>query len=139
MPRPRGETSPCAAPRDRGGKSAGASGADGRRRCVGRRPFVHCDACIAGPCRAGVYHGNRMSQNKLYVGNFPYDVTESQMRDLFSGYGEIEELAETGVRVVFSRLQLYESTRPTTIGVLATTVEVLPGIRATSRGAPNHP
>lgn len=34
-----------------------------------------------------------MSQNKLYVGNFPYDVTESQLRDLFEPYGEIEELA----------------------------------------------
>jgi RNA recognition motif-containing protein len=34
-----------------------------------------------------------MQQNKLYVGNFPYSVTESQLRDLFSPYGEIEDLA----------------------------------------------
>ena len=34
-----------------------------------------------------------MQQNKLYVGNFPYSVDESQLRDIFSAYGEIEELA----------------------------------------------
>lgn len=34
-----------------------------------------------------------MQQNKLYVGNFPYSVDEAQLRDLFSGYGEIDELA----------------------------------------------
>lgn len=34
-----------------------------------------------------------MPQNKLYVGNFPYDVDESQLRQLFSPYGDIEELA----------------------------------------------
>ena len=34
-----------------------------------------------------------MQQNKLYVGNFPYTVTESELRDLFTPYGEIEELA----------------------------------------------
>lgn len=34
-----------------------------------------------------------MQQNKLYVGNFPYSVDEDQLRDLFSGYGAIEELA----------------------------------------------
>lgn len=34
-----------------------------------------------------------MQQNKLYVGNFPYSVDESQIRDLFSEYGEISELA----------------------------------------------
>jgi len=34
-----------------------------------------------------------MQQNKLYVGNFPYSVDEDQLRDLFSPYGEIEELA----------------------------------------------
>ena len=34
-----------------------------------------------------------MQQNKLYVGNFPYSVDESQLRDLFSEYGAIEELA----------------------------------------------
>lgn len=33
-----------------------------------------------------------MQQNKLYVGNFPYSVDESQIRDMFSGYGEISEL-----------------------------------------------
>lgn len=34
-----------------------------------------------------------MQQSKIYVGNFPYTVDESQLRDLFSPYGEIEELA----------------------------------------------
>ncbi|HEX6930366.1 MAG TPA: RNA-binding protein [Gammaproteobacteria bacterium] len=34
-----------------------------------------------------------MQQNKLYVGNFPYSVDEDQLRDLFSPYGEIEDLA----------------------------------------------
>ncbi|MCK5356494.1 MAG: RNA-binding protein [Methyloprofundus sp.] len=34
-----------------------------------------------------------MQQNKLYVGNFPYTVDESQLRDLFTAYGEIENLA----------------------------------------------
>jgi RNA recognition motif-containing protein len=34
-----------------------------------------------------------MQQNKLYIGNFPYTVTESQLRDLFSPYGQIEDLA----------------------------------------------
>ena len=34
-----------------------------------------------------------MQQNKLYVGNFPFSVDETQLRDLFSGYGEITELA----------------------------------------------
>lgn len=34
-----------------------------------------------------------MSQNKLYVGNFPYSVDEAQLRGIFSQYGEISELA----------------------------------------------
>lgn len=34
-----------------------------------------------------------MSQNKLYVGNFPYSVTETELRSLFSNYGQINELA----------------------------------------------
>ncbi len=34
-----------------------------------------------------------MKQNKLYIGNFPYSVDEDQLRDLFSAYGEIEEIA----------------------------------------------
>jgi cold-inducible RNA-binding protein len=34
-----------------------------------------------------------MQQNKIYVGNFPYSVDESQLRDIFSAYGEIEDLA----------------------------------------------
>lgn len=34
-----------------------------------------------------------MQQNKLYVGNFPYTVDESQLTDLFSPYGEIEDVA----------------------------------------------
>ena len=32
-------------------------------------------------------------QNKLYVGNLPYTVDESQLRGIFSQYGEISELA----------------------------------------------
>lgn len=34
-----------------------------------------------------------MPQNKLYVGNFPYSVTETELRSLFSSYGQINELA----------------------------------------------
>jgi cold-inducible RNA-binding protein len=34
-----------------------------------------------------------MQQNKLYVGNLPYTIDESQLRELFSPYGEIEDLA----------------------------------------------
>jgi RNA recognition motif-containing protein len=34
-----------------------------------------------------------MQQNKVYVGNFPYSVDEAQLRDIFSVYGEISELA----------------------------------------------
>lgn len=34
-----------------------------------------------------------MAQNKLYVGNFPYSVDESQLRDVFSGYGDVTELS----------------------------------------------
>lgn len=34
-----------------------------------------------------------MSQNKLYVGNFPYSVTEQELRGLFEPYGDIDELA----------------------------------------------
>ena len=34
-----------------------------------------------------------MQQNKLYVGNFPFSVEEAQLRELFSDYGEISELA----------------------------------------------
>jgi cold-inducible RNA-binding protein len=37
--------------------------------------------------------GDIMQQNKLYVGNFPYTVDESQLREIFSPYGEIEDLA----------------------------------------------
>ncbi len=33
-----------------------------------------------------------MQQNKLYVGNFPYTVDESQLRELFEPYGEITDL-----------------------------------------------
>lgn len=32
-------------------------------------------------------------QNKLYVGNLPFSVDESQLRGVFSQYGEISELA----------------------------------------------
>lgn len=34
-----------------------------------------------------------MQQNKLYVGNFPYTVDEAQLREIFSAYGVIEDLA----------------------------------------------
>ena len=34
-----------------------------------------------------------MQQNKLYVGNFPYSVDESQLREMFSSYGQIEDIA----------------------------------------------
>ena len=34
-----------------------------------------------------------MAQNKLYVGNFPYSVDESQLRGVFAEYGDISELA----------------------------------------------
>ena len=34
-----------------------------------------------------------MQQNKLYVGNFPYSVDESQLREMFSAYGEIQDIA----------------------------------------------
>ena len=34
-----------------------------------------------------------MQQNKLYVGNFPYSVDEAQIRELFSSYGDIEEVS----------------------------------------------
>ena len=34
-----------------------------------------------------------MQQNKLYVGNYPFSVDEEQLRDIFSVYGKISELA----------------------------------------------
>ena len=34
-----------------------------------------------------------MQQNKLYVGNLPYSVDDAQLRDIFSQYGDIDELA----------------------------------------------
>jgi heterogeneous nuclear ribonucleoprotein A1/A3 len=34
-----------------------------------------------------------MQQNKLYVGNFPYSVDESQLREMFSSFGQIEDIA----------------------------------------------
>lgn len=34
-----------------------------------------------------------MQQNKLYVGNFPYSVDASQLKELFSAYGEIQDIA----------------------------------------------
>jgi cold-inducible RNA-binding protein len=34
-----------------------------------------------------------MQQNKLYVGNFPYSVDESQLKEIFSPYGQIEDIA----------------------------------------------
>ena len=34
-----------------------------------------------------------MEQNKLYVGNLPFSVTEDQLRDVFASYGDISQLA----------------------------------------------
>ncbi len=34
-----------------------------------------------------------MQQNKLYVGNFPYSVDENELRQIFSSYGEIKDIA----------------------------------------------
>jgi cold-inducible RNA-binding protein len=34
-----------------------------------------------------------MQQNKLYVGNPPYTADDAQLRNLFSKYWEIDELA----------------------------------------------
>ena len=34
-----------------------------------------------------------MQQNKLYVGNFPYSVDEDQLREMFSSFGQIEDIA----------------------------------------------
>ena len=39
-----------------------------------------------------------MSSMKLYVGNLAYQTTESELRDLFSAYGEVES-----VRVITDR------------------------------------
>ena len=33
-----------------------------------------------------------MQQNKLYVGNLPYTVDESQLNEIFSSYGDIDEV-----------------------------------------------
>ncbi|MFC1558516.1 RNA recognition motif domain-containing protein [candidate division KSB1 bacterium] len=33
-----------------------------------------------------------MSNNKLYVGNLSYQVTNEQLKELFSSYGEIESV-----------------------------------------------
>jgi cold-inducible RNA-binding protein len=34
----------------------------------------------------------KMEQNKLYVGNFPYSVDETQLRGIFAQYGDISDL-----------------------------------------------
>ena len=34
-----------------------------------------------------------MQQNKLYVGNFPYSIDEDQLREMFSTFGQIEDIA----------------------------------------------
>jgi RNA recognition motif-containing protein len=34
-----------------------------------------------------------MQQNKLYVGNLPYTVDDAQLRELFSVYGEVQDIA----------------------------------------------
>ena len=39
-----------------------------------------------------------MQGSKLYVGNLSYSVTEEQLRELFSNYGEVKE-----VRIIPSR------------------------------------
>lgn len=33
-----------------------------------------------------------MQQNRLYVGNISFSATESELENLFSGYGELEEV-----------------------------------------------
>lgn len=33
-----------------------------------------------------------MEQNKLYVGNLPFSVSEDQLREMFAVYGEISQL-----------------------------------------------
>ncbi|MGA1868397.1 MAG: RNA recognition motif domain-containing protein [bacterium] len=33
-----------------------------------------------------------MQQNKLYVGNLPYGVDESELKEIFSSYGDLEEV-----------------------------------------------
>ncbi len=34
-----------------------------------------------------------MQQNKLYVGNLPYSANDTQVRDLFSQYGDVQDVA----------------------------------------------
>jgi len=34
-----------------------------------------------------------VQQNKLFVGNFPFSVDESKLREIFSPYGQIEDIA----------------------------------------------
>lgn len=33
-----------------------------------------------------------MQQNKLYVGNLPFDTTQADIEEMFAGYGELEEV-----------------------------------------------
>ncbi|HYW77424.1 MAG TPA: RNA-binding protein [Gammaproteobacteria bacterium] len=40
-----------------------------------------------------VYLEIEMSQNKLYVGNFPFTASEDELREIFSQYGEISDFA----------------------------------------------
>ncbi len=37
-----------------------------------------------------------MNSSKLYVGNFSYSTTEDQLKDLFSEYGDINEVIVIG-------------------------------------------
>ena len=33
-----------------------------------------------------------MQQNKLYIGNLPYTIDESELKELFSSYGDLDEI-----------------------------------------------
>ncbi len=37
-----------------------------------------------------------MQGNKLYVGNLSYSVTDEQLKELFSGHGEVKEVTVIG-------------------------------------------
>ena len=37
-----------------------------------------------------------MQSNKLYVGNLSYSVTDEQLKELFSGHGEVKEVTVIG-------------------------------------------
>ncbi len=84
-----------------------------------------------------------MQQNKLYVGNFPYSIDEDQLRELFSPYGEIDELAlimdrETGrskgfAFITFAKQQAAETNTGIAAGATkAPTSRDEPGVAGTA-------